>query len=836
MFQYSYNSKQHVKGEIIALDKSYPRDSGWTWFNLQDDEGEVYHISGVTNVYLMVGLKLECDVIPDKVYKGQQQYRLNSHIQCNLLSRHDIVRYLSSNAFSHIGFRTAEKLYDVYGADIFDKVKDDLQDVITTCKLSQEQADSLYAGIVQESVEGMLQRLLPSLSDVIIRKIAKIHQSDMKDFVDTVQRNPYVLLNYNVSFRQVDNVVLNDLHWRCDNEMRMEHVFNYTLSKHIVSEYDEYGRLRERSTKSIYLNLSKDFIYYFNYVCCGANAFRMPDGVDSNWFYNQLEKILSKSYMLKKISHFNRTTKQIEYHLYDIEMYRSKLYLENFAVNEAKGLGTANLLFQMALPKRLNNYQKWLSIGNFNYSRLNSGQQVALRNTIKNRVSFVTGGPGRGKTTFVRTLIDAWSFVTNGDGDVVLLAPTGKAVKKLKDDTNYGECQTVARFVLMNTMFELDDNELVLMDGLTTCKNSLNTLVVVDETSMLNYNEAAQLLSLIDNCTIVFLGDVNQLAPIEPGCFLSDIQAMNIFTFSVLTQNMRTNVAVLSDNNDKILNGTLSPKDYDVHFGFDFTLVNDDTCDARNAADALSCDKAIRYYQDALQRGYDSSQILLLSPARKGTNLGVNILNVKLQNLINPLFTGDINQYKVRDNNGSYCLIHKGFECPSVILGETNVRIMDRVMNTKNDTKCEWKKYENDVYGSNIVEEGTGVFNGDVGTIERYILPTVRTNAQIVVHMDDGRYFTLDVSDFKSSFVVAYATTVHKAQGSEAPIVIVALSEASTFYRDGFLTKNLLYTATTRAKEEVQIVGSRTAFDICLATEQVIDESTLCEDVAAKIA
>lgn len=839
MAQYLYNSniKQHFKGEIIVLDNRYPRDNGWTWFILEDAEGDTFHFSGNTNVYLMQGLQIEFDAIPDKLYNGEQQYRIDSLIQCLLTNRRDIVRYLSSRAFPHIGERKAGEMFDAYGADIFDKVKDDLDDVVATCKLSDKQAVSLYEGIVQESSESKLRRVLPSLSDTVVRKIVKSVKSDMSEFIDSIQRNPYQLLDYNVSFRQLDRLLISDLHWAYDNDIRMLHIFNHTLSQHMVSEYDNTGYLRERSTKSVYLNLSKDFMFYFNYVCRGKNAYPMPDGVDSDWFYTQLEKaIASPANILKKITHVDAVTHQVEYHLYDKQMYFAKRYLEKFVVDEIKGYSGASRRFQAIAPVRSQNFQAWLTLGNNGYSRLNKGQQTTLRNVIGNRVSFITGGPGRGKTTLVRTLIEAWNFINNGVCETILLAPTGKAVKKLKDDTNYGECQTIARFVLMNTLFEKEDDELLLMDGITTVKNGLHTLIVIDETSMLDYPEAAQLLQLVHDCTIVFLGDVNQLAPIEPGCFFSDMQTLNLFKFNVLTQNMRTNVAILSDNNDKILDGTLSPRDYDEHFGFDFTIPDMSVVGSQNEADRISCDKVIGYYQSALQNGYDMSDILLLSPARKGTYLGVNALNSRLQDLINPLFAGDVDQYKVRNIDGAYCLVHKGFECPGVKLGDSSVRIMDRVMNTKNNAKCEWKRYEKNIYGADEVETGYGLYNGDVGTVERYVLQTVHSNAQVVIRMDDGRYFVMDVLDFKNAFVIAYATTVHKAQGSEASVVIVALSEASLYYPDGFLTKNLLYTATTRAKEEVQICGSKAAFDICLQTAQIIDKSTLVEDIQQQVA
>lgn len=817
-----------IEGKITALDKDYPRPTNWTWFCLRDDYGNAYHISGITHTQLYVGADISCSIANGKVYKGEQQYILTSTIKYCLKSKRDVVNYLSSDCFHGIGVAIASRIYDIYGRNTLDMIKNNIDIVKSTCKLTDKQANSLFDGVTRIDAENVLTRTFPSMSSNMIHKLLEQHNGTVDSLVNSIQKYPYNLLHNGFSLQDVDNIVINDLHWALDNVTRLAHIFEWGVKKCIQYK------------NSTYVNLSDNDDFYGSYNngycdCKGIygllflkakRPFVMPDNVDDVWFCDKLEDVLKETFLLKKEMFFNSVTNTWESHLYTKSMWEARNYIVEFVRREVHMSDDMRKIYSCGN----NRYKQWLNYKqNHMNLKLNLEQQKALNAIYKQHVSFVTGGPGRGKTTLASAIIDSWKYVFGVGASIVCLAPTGKAVNKLKNDTHYNNTGTIARFLVKNK--DNDASTVVDFKGENMSIPS-ETLILIDEVSMLNYEEAANLLRLVDSCNLVFMGDVNQLPPIELGAFFNDVKSLNVFSMNYLTQNMRTDVTILGDNADKILDGTLSPKDYDEHFGFDFTPIQGLSM---ADADAISVDKVIGYYQDALQRGYSISDILLMTPANGGT-LGVTRLNEKLQDIVNPLFDDDIMQYKKKNKKYTY-VVRKGLECPNVKLGDISVRIMDRVMNTKNDVKATWYRYENDNIDGLKLESGSGIFNGDSGVIERYIFGSSLTNPKVVVHMDDGRFFEMDVTDFQKNFTVSYAITVHKAQGSEASVVILALSECSTMWavNFNFLTKNLLYTGVTRAKKEVQIVGSKNAFDLCMNTNQILSKSTLYDDVMAVI-
>ena len=426
--------------------------------------------------------------------------------------------------------------------------------------------------------------------------------------------------------------------------------------------------------------------------------------------------------------------------------------------------------------------------------------------------------------------------------NVLMLAPTGRAAHKLKTETDWADTSTIARFVCMNKNSNYDNDGYVINTFGEKVPTGRQTLILVDEVSMLNFSEAVDLFRLIEDCTIVFLGDINQLAPIEAGCFLSEILKLNQLyplPIAYLKKNMRTNVQALADNADRILDGTLSPKlHFDNDFIFDFTFCGDANGQKIGVQDAdmLTCEKAFDYYMNYLQQGFTPSDIMLLCPVRTGC-AGVISLNSYFQNHLNPIAQ---KATAFTDAEGNICYSDKGYECDGFVLNGIKVRIMDRLMQTKNDSTREWVRYRDNDPDKEEIDRGTGLFNGDVGTIIRYYKSynyssMYRSVSAILLQMDDGRCFLIpNVPDMYENLCLGYAVTVHKAQGSEASCVIVVLPESSMstrWMRKPFLTKNLLYTAVTRAKQSVNIIGSQNAFQLCLASEQSFGAATVAEDV-----
>ncbi len=866
---YNRNGEKSIRGCISSIWSKY-KGYGWTWFIIRElDTLEEYYITGEPLFAINVGMYVSCNVVNGKTYKGEQQYKLQSGLAKFYRGRNQLVDYLSSH--KGVSKVVATKLYDEYGDDVIEVLKGEKKIItpavqacygynapcaipgtpfrpISALGLTAQQEAAVMAVVAQKSFGERLHELLPDLSDKMAKKFIHLVENGKEDspflsvyyndgprLLADITKKPYdILAKYGMRFKDIDRLVLMNLHWSLEADMRLERVFTHAVKQHKILDVTTG---QEVDTKSVYLDLTKDFLGFCNYI---QKHYPMVDGFNMNVCYNYLEKILKSNRYLIKESYATDDAAISAYHLYDTEMYQACRILEDYLIDAYEMNVRGYSVYKTFYDDVLARFYAWKKsdAGIDVCGNLNKEQFQALKYALSHRCTFISGGPGRGKTTLVRAIIQSFMTLHGDKSKVILLAPTGRAVQKLHADTSHDECQTLARFLLMNK--SNPENNLILKDK-SKCKAGVCTLVVVDESSMLNYVAVANLLRLTRDCTMIFLGDVNQLSPIDPGCFLADVQASGILPFQMLVQNMRAKKQALISNNDRILDASLSPRlHYDMDFAFDFTPQLPIA-----QMDEITLEKAIQYYQDALKTN-DMQNVLLLAPNRKGV-MGVTSLNAHIQDLINP--KRDLPTRLARNIDGDY-VESRGVTCNGFFADGTAIRIQDRVMNIKNNAKRSWKRFLDDVRLSEYdtlkngpngliddVENHEGIFNGDTGIVMRFI-PNSKSFgcAVVIVKMDDGRVFTLDALEFNSNFTLAYATTIHKSQGSEAPVVLVALAEQAMYYPDGFLTKNLLYTGTTRAKDGVTIIGSMNVFKRCLVSEQQQSASTLVAKLQRAIA
>ncbi len=391
-------------------------------------------------------------------------------------------------------------------------------------------------------------------------------------------------------------------------------------------------------------------------------------------------------------------------------------------------------------------------------------QEKAVFESIKNGLFILSGGPGTGKTTTINTIIRY--FVAEGL-DIFLAAPTGRAAKRMTEATGY-EARTIHRMLELSGTIDEDRNG----RNVHFERNEENPLeadvVIVDEMSMVDINLLQALLRAITPGTrLILVGDVDQLPSVGPGQVLRDIMTAGAFPTIVLKKIFRQ--AEESDiivNAHKINSGeqlTLDNKSRDFFF-----LERSDVNVIYKHMVQLITEKLPGYV------GADSSEIQVLTPMRKG-NLGVEALNRILQQYINPPDAG----------KKEHCY------------GETIFREGDKVMQIKNNYDLEWEivsKY-------NIpIDKGLGIFNGDMGRV----LQINEYASNIVVEYDEHRRVTYSFTQLEE-LELAYAITIHKAQGSEYAAVIMPILGGPKM----LLNRNLLYTGVTRAKTCVTILGSR---------------------------
>lgn len=384
-------------------------------------------------------------------------------------------------------------------------------------------------------------------------------------------------------------------------------------------------------------------------------------------------------------------------------------------------------------------------------------QREALKRVLAAKVSVITGGPGVGKTTLLDTLL---RILTRADVTVTLAAPTGRAAKRMTEQTGM-EARTIHRLLEIDPEFGAFSRG---RDNLLDCD-----LLVVDETSMVDVN---LMLAVVDalptSSALLLVGDVDQLPPVGPGQALADIIASGLVPVARLTEVFRQAEESRIIANAHRINQGVMPELPPPGASSDFYMV-----DIHSPEDGLA--KIIEIVKERIPRrfGLDPLRdVQVLAPMNKGV-LGARNLNIELQKALNPPKGRSVERFGWTFAAG------------------------DRVMQTAND-------YDRDV------------FNGDLGSVLR-----VDSEEAELVALFDGRQVTYSFADL-DNLMPAYATTIHKAQGSEYPAVIMPV----TMQHYAMLARNLLYTAVTRGRSLVVLVGETRALAVAVGGGRMTQRRT----------
>jgi len=398
-------------------------------------------------------------------------------------------------------------------------------------------------------------------------------------------------------------------------------------------------------------------------------------------------------------------------------------------------------------------------------------QIKAINAAYNNGVSVITGGPGTGKTTTIEGMI---KFFSDKGKKVALTAPTGRAAKRMEETSGH-ESFTIHR--LLESRGGGDDEEISFE------RNRDNPLeydvIIVDEMSMVDIRLFhALIMAVPEGCRLILAGDADQLPSVGPGNVLKDI--INSGAFSVVKlekifrQDEESNIVI---NAHKIISG--------IHMDIDnkspdFCFLERDNADSTMSAVWQLVSFILPHHFKC-----SSGDIQVMSPTKKG-NLGARAINSNLQMAFNPHESGK-GEYKGGDGR----ILRKG----------------DKVMQIKNNYDAEW--IVRGLHGI-AIESGKGIYNGDIGRIKDVFEET----AELVVEFDEKREVRYGFSEL-DQLELAYCITIHKSQGSEYEAVVLPLLSVPRI----MINRNLLYTAVTRAKKSVVIVGDRKVFD------EMIDQS-----------
>lgn len=379
-------------------------------------------------------------------------------------------------------------------------------------------------------------------------------------------------------------------------------------------------------------------------------------------------------------------------------------------------------------------------------------QKKTLELALNNQIIVITGGPGTGKTTIVKAIL---KMLDELEIDTCLAAPTGRAAKRMTELTGQ-EASTIHR--LLGAKMS-DDGERIIFGKDADDPLACDALVL-DECSMVDISLMHALLTAMKpECRLVLVGDADQLPSVGPGNVFSDIIRSEIVPTVRLTEIFRQNVESKIVRNAHMINRGEHPG-FEENSGDFFRL--------KRIQGGTTVETILELCAKRLpeKMGIPSSQIQVLSPTRKGETGTVN-LNKRLQAVLNP----------------------PGEDKKEKLFGETVFRTGDRVMQIKNNYDIMWK--------TSSGESGTGIFNGDIGVIK-----DVDTASEILVIDFDDRYVTYSF-EMLNELEHAWAMTVHKSQGSEYRAVILSLNAGTQM----LLTRGVLYTAVTRAKELLIMVG-----------------------------
>lgn len=409
-------------------------------------------------------------------------------------------------------------------------------------------------------------------------------------------------------------------------------------------------------------------------------------------------------------------------------------------------------------------------------------QEQALTLALLSPVCVLTGGPGTGKTTIIRALTDC--FKRHG-GRVLLAAPTGRAARRLAELTDC-PAQTLHRLLALPFAGQTQ-NDPALNWLSTSSETQLNCdLLVVDEISMLDIVLFRSLLeSIVPGTRVLLVGDADQLPAIGPGQVLKDLLDSKGVPSVRLTRIFRqSQESLIVRNAHHILNGERLESDQSFESNFIFVAKDD----AEGMGQAV-----IRLMQEILPRqyGFDPLRdVQVLTPSHKGP-AGTVALNRALQ--------GEIDEDRAIAAHGVW------------------FRLGDKVMQMKNQYELIWKADRLTTF-IDAPLEGKGVFNGEVGQV----IQLDAEEDELTVQFDDGRHVLYDRAALED-LDLAYAITVHKSQGSEYPVVVLVIPPTAP----RLLTRNLLYTAVTRARQKLLLVTSRATLSMMISNNHVLNRQTL---------
>ena len=731
----------HIEGpieEVIFRNEQ----NGYTVFVLDFKTTPVVCVGKLVSANVGENLALDGEYVNNSKYGYQFAFSSYEVVLPSTLA--GIEKYLSSGLIKGVGPVTAKNIVNHFKEQTFDIIEMSPSSLAEVRNISMKKALEIGEKFkelkkLQNSVM-FLQKY--NISTNMALKIYDIYGSNT---IEIVKNNPYRLVEDvdGIGFMTADKIAKN-IGVPQNSEYRVRagilHTLNSTIDK-TGNTYLPKAMLVNISQNLLEMDYEENKELYEN----ALSGLTLDKTVLINWQDGYEIVIPSKLYfyetsVAQKLALLNSSTKQTEYKIDDEILHFEEKNKISFHDEQKNAIITA----------------------------INSG------------VSVITGGPGTGKTTIIKCIIE---ILSQHNQKFMLLAPTGRASKRMSDATGY-EAKTIHRAL------EVAQGDMASISRFVHNENNpfKTNCVIVDEMSMVDVALMHHLCKALPrDCKLILVGDKDQLASVGAGNVLDDILTSGIIKVAMLTKIFRQNEDSLIITNAHLINEGKMPIINNSCKDFFFEEKTDTGSIKQSIVDMVA--RRLPAFT-----GLESSQIQVLAPLKAGV-CGIDNLNRSLQATLNP----------------------PSIEKAELVVGESIFRVGDKVMQTANNYNLVWKKMN-----GFIEEEGEGVFNGDIGFIEQIDYQT----GEVIVEFEDGRACLYPRTEI-SQLSLAYAITIHKSQGSEFDIVIIPAISGPNI----ILTRNLIYTAVTRAKKMVVLVGEQKNLKRMVSNTYTVKRLTLLKQL-----
>jgi len=675
-------------------------------------------------------LKITGDIVKHPDYG--EQFKIATFEKTMPTTPEALEKYLSNGSFKGVGPATAKKIVNTFGKDTINVIKLEPQKLTQIKGISKEKALEITEQFVANweiwQIVGFLDKfgIGPQSAEGVYKKLGE-------GALERISENPYILVDVasKVNFEKVDRIAM-EMGVEESNYKRIRSGIKYGLEK-------------------IGLN-GNSCVLYDNLIKYEQDLLRVD--------INNIEEAIIQMKAKEEIVLEDRPDGK-EW-VYSKNFYEAEKNISEKIV----GLRNADNV------KSIRTLREDLRIIEDNIDiELSEKQREAIESINEHNVCIITGGPGTGKTTIIKAIIELYK---KHGMKPVLCAPTGRAAKRMTETTGE-DAKTLHRLLELAGMSDDTDNfntNLLVtpIDG---------DIIIVDEASMIDMFLMNYLLKAIYKGTkLVLVGDTDQLPSVGPGSILKDIidskQVQTITLNQIFRQAAKSKIIVNAhrvNEGENFISGNVKETQIDeenIELLDDFFYINEANQEKIQQTIVSLCKGRLKKFGN-----YDFfSNIQVITPTKKG-KLGTKELNVLLQKELNP--------EEVDKDEKEF--------------GEIKFREQDRVMQTKNNYNLLWEKDNDRTFRKEL---GNGIFNGELGIIDRIN----KEEKTVRVKFDDGKIATYDNTDL-DQLEHAYAITVHKSQGSEFDVVILVASQSAPM----LLTRNLIYTAMTRAKKLLIVIG-----------------------------